>query len=146
MKDTFQGQASKYAAPQTTQQRRQAMKDTTRGINVSEAEAIRSLTRRLVEEYIGFDKLKKKLSGRKGVTDPGALAATIGRKKYGKAGMAKKAAAGRRKTTEAPGEFMPVGPGKTAGDASGKMAYEPTQRNKKFKGFRDSGKTVAPEA
>jgi hypothetical protein len=46
---------------------------------------------------VGFKKLKAQLSSRKGVTDPGALAAYIGRKKYGKAGMAKKATAGRRK-------------------------------------------------
>ena len=32
-----------------------------------------------------FAKLKNKLSDRPGVTDPGALAAYIGRKKYGKA-------------------------------------------------------------
>lgn len=44
-----------------------------------------------------FDQLRDKLSGRPGVTDPAALAATIGRKKYGAAGMAAKAAAGRRK-------------------------------------------------
>ncbi len=44
-----------------------------------------------------FDKLKNKLAHRKGVTDPAGLAATIGREKYGKKGMAKKAAAGRSK-------------------------------------------------
>lgn len=33
--------------------------------------------------YVGFDKLKSKLAGEKGVTNPGALAASIGRKKYG---------------------------------------------------------------
>lgn len=33
--------------------------------------------------YIGFSGLKKKLGAEKGVTDPGALAASIGRKKYG---------------------------------------------------------------
>lgn len=119
-------------------ERRQAMKKT-----ASESEAIMSLANRLAES--AFDQLKGKLARKKGVTSPGGLAAYIGRKKYGKAGMSKKAAAGRRKTTEAPGEFMPVGPGKTAGDASGKMTYEPTQRNKKFKGVRDSGKKVAPQ-
>jgi hypothetical protein len=31
-----------------------------------------------------FAALEQKLSGKKGVTDPGALAAAIGRKKYGK--------------------------------------------------------------
>lgn len=44
-----------------------------------------------------FAKLKKKLAGRKGVTDPGGLAYAIGAKKYGKAGMARKAAAGRKR-------------------------------------------------
>jgi hypothetical protein len=43
-----------------------------------------------------FNKLANKLSQRPGVTNPMALAATIGRKKYGAAGMAKKSAAGRR--------------------------------------------------
>lgn len=35
--------------------------------------------------YEGFDKLKDQLAGEKGVTNPGALAAAIGRKKYGAA-------------------------------------------------------------
>lgn len=48
------------------------------------------------EKHVGFKKLKGKLSHEKGVKDPGALAASIGRKKYGAAGMAKKAAAGRK--------------------------------------------------
>ena len=34
-------------------------------------------------KYLGFDKLKSQLAKEKGVTDPGALAAVIGRKKYG---------------------------------------------------------------
>lgn len=46
--------------------------------------------------YIGFKKLKRQLAA-KGARNPGALAAYIGRKKYGRAGMAAKAAAGRRK-------------------------------------------------
>lgn len=120
-------------------ERRQAMK---KSFGASESAAIKALANRLAES--AFDVLKNKLAHKKGITSPGGLAATIGRKKYGKAGMAKKAAAGRRKTTEAPGEFMKVGPGPDAGDASGKMAYEPTQRNKKFKGMRDSGKSIAP--
>ena len=44
-----------------------------------------------------FAALKKKLSGRKGVTDPGALAASIGRKKYGAKKFAKLATAGKKK-------------------------------------------------
>jgi hypothetical protein len=46
-----------------------------------------------------FSKLTTKLSHRKGVHNPRALAAYIGRKKYGKEGMARKAAAGRRKAS-----------------------------------------------
>ena len=42
-----------------------------------------------------FAALKKKLSHEKGVTNPGALAAAIGRKKFGKKHFQKLAAAGR---------------------------------------------------
>lgn len=48
------------------------------------------------EKKIGFAKLKAQLAKKKGVHNPGALAAAIGRKKYGKVGMAKKSAAGRK--------------------------------------------------
>lgn len=51
----------------------------------------------LGETYVGFKKLKGKLSHQSGVRNPGALAASIGRKKYGSKGMAAKSAAGRRK-------------------------------------------------
>lgn len=44
-----------------------------------------------------FAKMTRKLAARKGVRNPKALAAHIGNRKYSKAGMAKKAAAGRRK-------------------------------------------------
>lgn len=43
-----------------------------------------------------FAKLSGKLK-RKGVRNPNALAAHIGRKKFGKKGMAKKSAAGRKR-------------------------------------------------
>lgn len=42
-----------------------------------------------------FAAMEQALSHRKGVTDPKALAAAIGRKKYGASKMAKMAAAGR---------------------------------------------------
>jgi hypothetical protein len=42
----------------------------------------------ITEEHEGFDKLKGELSHEKGVKDPGAVAAAIGRKKYGKKAMA----------------------------------------------------------
>lgn len=44
-----------------------------------------------------FAALKEKLSERSGVTNPGALAASIGRKKYGPKKMAKMSAAGRKR-------------------------------------------------
>jgi len=47
-----------------------------------------------------FSKLEKKLSHQKGITNPAGLAAKIGRDKYGKKGMEKKAAAGRKKANE----------------------------------------------
>jgi hypothetical protein len=43
-----------------------------------------------------FKSLKRKL-GKRGARNPGALAAYIGRKKYGKKKMAKMSAAGRRR-------------------------------------------------
>lgn len=45
----------------------------------------------LNENHIGFDKLKNKLSHQKGITNPGALAASIGNTKYGKSKMHKAA-------------------------------------------------------
>jgi len=44
-----------------------------------------------------FAKLKRNLAHRKGVYDPGGLAAWIGRRKYGKRKFQRKAAAGRRR-------------------------------------------------
>ena len=44
-----------------------------------------------------FKALKKELAGKKGVKDPGALAAAIGRKKLGKAKFQALAAKGRKK-------------------------------------------------
>jgi len=48
----------------------------------------------LEEKHIGFAKLKSKLAHKKGVTNPGAVAAAIGRKKYGKKKFQAAAAAG----------------------------------------------------
>lgn len=45
-----------------------------------------------------FAKMKRKLAAR-GARNPGALAAYIGRKKYGRKGMARMAARGRRKAS-----------------------------------------------
>ena len=45
--------------------------------------------------YEGFAKLKGELAERKGVTNPGALAASIGRKKYGSRQFKAAAASGK---------------------------------------------------
>lgn len=47
--------------------------------------------------YVGFKKLKSELAGKPGVTDPGAVAAKIGRAKYGQRAMTAKSVAGRKK-------------------------------------------------
>ena len=44
-----------------------------------------------------FERLKRRLAGRKGVTDPEALAAHIGRRKFGKGRFAKLGAKARKK-------------------------------------------------
>jgi len=46
--------------------------------------------------YIGHAKLSARLARRKGIRDPDALAASIGRKKYGKGKFQKAAAAGKK--------------------------------------------------
>lgn len=50
-----------------------------------------------LEDESAFSQLSNKLSRQPGVTDPDALAASIGRKKYGAAGMAAKSASGRKR-------------------------------------------------
>ena len=45
--------------------------------------------------YVGFDKLKSQIAAKGGVRDPGAVAASIGRKKYGAEKFNKAAAAGK---------------------------------------------------
>jgi hypothetical protein len=45
--------------------------------------------------YVGFSKLKAKIARRGGVRDPGAVAAAIGRKKYGAARFQRAAAKGK---------------------------------------------------
>lgn len=44
-----------------------------------------------------FEKLENSIAKKGNVSDPGAVAAAIGRKKYGEAKMAKLSAAGRKK-------------------------------------------------
>lgn len=51
-----------------------------------------------------FAKLKGEL-GRKGIRNPGALAASIGRKKYGAKRMGQMAAKGRSRSTRATGRL-----------------------------------------
>lgn len=53
------------------------------------------------EEYMGFKKLKAKIAAKGGVRDPEAVAAAIGRKKYGKEKFQAAAAAGKKLGEEA---------------------------------------------
>lgn len=46
--------------------------------------------------YVGFDKLKSKIAAKGNVSNPGAVAAAIGRKKYGSAKFQKAAASGTK--------------------------------------------------
>jgi len=45
--------------------------------------------------YLGFQKLKGELADKPGIKNPGAVAASIGRKKYGASKFNKAAASGR---------------------------------------------------
>ena len=49
-----------------------------------------------LDEHEGFEKLEHSLAHEKGISDPAAVAASIGRKKYGEAEMAEKSAEGRK--------------------------------------------------
>lgn len=49
-----------------------------------------------------FRQLKSKIARRGGVRDPGAVAAAVGRKKYGKERMQEMAAAGKRRASKKP--------------------------------------------
>ena len=49
----------------------------------------------IIEKHIGFAKLEKQIDKNPKVKDPGAVAAAIGRKKYGQAGMTRRSVAGR---------------------------------------------------
>lgn len=48
------------------------------------------------DEHVGFKKLEGEIAKKGGASDPAAVAASIGIKKYGKAGMEEKAQAGRK--------------------------------------------------
>lgn len=48
------------------------------------------------DDVSAFEKLEHKVAREPGVRNPAAVAAAAGIRKYGKAGMARKAAAGRR--------------------------------------------------
>ena len=54
----------------------------------------------LTEKYMGFAKLKGQLARKPGVKNPAAVAAAIGRKKYGKEKFQKMAAAGKKNAEE----------------------------------------------
>jgi len=53
-------------------------------------------------KYTGFDNLVKSIASKGKVRDPGAVAASIGRKKYGAKKMAKAAAFGKKNPNAKP--------------------------------------------
>jgi hypothetical protein len=55
-----------------------------------------ALSEPVSKAHIGFNKLKGQLAHKPGISNPAAVAASIGRKKYGAKGMAAKAAAGKK--------------------------------------------------
>lgn len=86
--------------------------------------------------YLGFDKLKAKIAAKGGVSDPGAVAASIGRKKYGKAAFQKAAASGKsmRGYSHLP-KGVPMTP---TGDLGAHRAAEAKELGT-FKGVSDRG-------
>jgi len=56
--------------------------------------------------YIGFDKLKAKIASEGGARNPGAVAAAIGRRKYGSGAMAHASALGRKKSHGAAASYL----------------------------------------
>lgn len=67
---------------------------------------VKPSTVRVGDEHEGFAKLEHSLAHKKGISDPKAVAAAIGRKKYGAKGMAAKAAAGRAKDDDDTDELV----------------------------------------
>jgi hypothetical protein len=59
------------------------------GVRIAQGIAYETAKQMIDEKHIGFAKLKGELAHRKGVSNPGALAAYIGDKKYGKKAMQK---------------------------------------------------------
>ena len=54
-------------------------------------------TRKRLTGHVGFKKLTAAIAKKGKVSNPAAVAAAVGFRKYGKAGMEEKAAAGRKK-------------------------------------------------
>jgi hypothetical protein len=116
------------------------------------------------KSHIGFDKMKNKLAHKPGIKDPAAVAAVIGRKKYGAKGMAAKAAAGKKseiyKGGAGMGEditspSMPGGTGAIAGGSSMSTGIRMSEDVKKsvmekwepryYKCMKDEGYMALPE-
>ncbi|MDE2102499.1 MAG: hypothetical protein KGL39_34955 [Patescibacteria group bacterium] len=82
-----------------------------------------------------FEKLKNKLAAKPGITNPGGLAAKIGREKFGKEQMGEMSARGReRAAAERKGEKKPplpkVEPLKKKGDGLAEAMEKAAKRSK----------------
>jgi len=63
-------------------------------------EGVQTIEQTLTEKYMGFKKLEKSIAATGDVKDAGAVAAAIGREKYGKKAFQKAAAAGKKMNEE----------------------------------------------
>jgi len=84
-------------------------------------EAVKKVEESLTEKYMGFKKLEKSIAAKGDVRDPAAVAASIGRKKYGKEKFQKAAAAGKKLGEMGPsplGQINSAGSKATASDAA----------------------------
>lgn len=96
----------------------------------------------LEKGYVGFEKLKGKLSGKKGVYNPGGLAAAIGRSKYGKKKFQSAAAKGKKmkkEETEKADEYERL-------EEEGKAEKNPNDLTLENKGdtAKEKGKKLSP--
>ena len=92
----------------------------------------------VTEKYMGFAKLKASIAARGGARDPAAVAAAIGRKKYGKEKFQAMAAAGKRHANE---EFEQIDEQSPA-EIKAKYYHDQFDKVKPVKAYDKEGKLV----
>lgn len=100
------------------------------------------------EKYMGFNKLKAAIARKGGVRDPGAVAAAIGRKKYGKKKFQAMAAAGKRmkeeveQVDEAPISLRGLTPAQIAAKKKAASKF----RDEKFRKIKELSRKTDPNS